>query len=436
MPLDTGPFQFRDRFYALAPPWLRTGNAERYMYTLELCRDLLCEKMNQAVRIRIPGLGDQSQIPYLADGAQLAQGAAETNANFLLRISGANQAWGIVGSRLAILEQIQAYLTGLQPGVTATLPEVAIVGGCYPQVTTWDVVDQNTPSIALSGGAPAKTTVLPANFNWDGKSIPWRAWLVLYMALVPTGQSGSAGSTGATDASQCFTVPGHNVGGVWVPTTSGTPVNSPWLHFTGLAGLTSANVQQYLTSSGSGHSGNNGTFQISQVLSATECIVANPNGVGSDAGPLTWSIGAYPYLGPGPAWGSFGYTFGQGALTPAPQDTGSNVQGVWKPSGVGAVPTYAWGLSKSSLNIDGIRALLRKWKSGPTYYESIIVAFDGKDGTAGSAYAPTSSPGSGNPDGSFGGHGTNVSGVWVPNRLISITFDAYCGGTAEGYYVT
>lgn len=433
---NTGPFQFRDQWYAWAPPWLRDDEAELYLYTLELCRDMLCEKMNEAMRIRIPGQGDQSQIPYLAYNTQLVQGVNETNANFILRITGANQAWGIVGSRLAVLEQLQAYFTGLQPGVAATNPQMAIVGGCYPEVTTWDVVDIDTPSLALSGGLPAKSTVLPANFNWDGASKPWRSWLVLYMAQVSTGLSGSAAATSNVDASACFKEPGQNVGGVWIPATSGTPVDAPWLHVTGLSGLTADNVQQYLNTSGSGNAGNNGTFQIVQIVSSTECIVANPNGVPADAGPITWSIGSYPYIGPGPVWGAPGYVFGAGMLTPAPLDTGSNVLGVWQASGVGSPATLSWGLSCSVLDIQGIRSLLKKWKSGPTYYDSIIVAFDGGDGTAGHAYSPLSSPGSGNPDGSFGGHGKNAGGVWVANRLISSTFDCYCDGTNVGYYVT
>ena len=35
-PVNPQAFQFRDRFYDLpVPPWLRTGNGEKYLYTLE-----------------------------------------------------------------------------------------------------------------------------------------------------------------------------------------------------------------------------------------------------------------------------------------------------------------------------------------------------------------------------------------------------------------
>lgn len=428
--------QFRDTFYSKAPPWLRTGIGEKYLYTLELARDVLVEKAYQAITIRFPGKGDVSQIPYLAFDRQLVQGPAEPNASFVARLTGAFEAWALAGSRVGLLAQLQAYLQNLQPGVLDTLPELAIVGGAHPAITTWDVVSFNTPSIALDNGLPAKTTKVPSNWNWDGREIPWRAWLILYMALVPTGQSGSTAQTGATDASACFTSPGHNVGGVWVPTTSGTPVNSPWLHVTHLAGLTVANEGEWLTLGGSTNPGNVGVFPIVTVLSTSECIVANPNGVAADAGPLTWSIGAYPYIGPGPVWGAPGYTLGQGELTPPPLDTGANVRGIWQPTLLASSsPTGSWGLDVSANTIQSIRQLVggpgRGWKSASTFYESIIVAFDGGDGTPGNAYSPNSTPGSGNPDGTFGSRGKLVAGVWVPTRLVSSVFDCFCQGTGS-----
>jgi hypothetical protein len=439
--LATGPFQFRDQWYSWAPPWLRTGDAERYMYTLELCRDLLCEKMNEAMRIRIPGLGDPSQIPYLAFDANMVQGPAETNATFLARITASDDTWGLAGSRIAILEELQAYFTGLQPGVTQTLPQMLLVGGSYSTVATWDLVRFNTPSIALANGVPEKTTIMPSNYDWDGTAKPWRSWLVLFMPPVATGLSGSSAQTTTASSSLDFRAasfqnPGQNVGGVWVPQTTGTPVNAPWITVTGLTGLTTSNVNDTLTVSGSANPGNNGTFLIVQVLSATSCVIANPAGVGSDTGPLTWSIASYPYIGPGPVWGSLNTTFGQGLVQHAPIDTGSNVNGVWQPTTASGPTTISWGLETSSLTLPSIRSILTTWKSGPTYYESIPIVFDGGTGLAGSAYSPLSTPGSGNPDGTFGGRGKNVGGVWVPTRLISSSFDAYAQGSATGWYQT
>jgi hypothetical protein len=430
-------FQYRDRWYSYAPEWLTEGNAERYMYTLQLCTDLLLEKMNQAMRIRIPGQGDVSQLPYLAFDRQLLQGPAEPDAQFTARLSAAFSSWNRAGSRISVLEQLQAYMTGLQPGVPAALPQIAIVGGCYPTVSTWDVVSGSTPSIALDGGVPAKTTALPANFNWDGQSIPWRAWLVLYESLVPTGQSGGAAIVLGAYAGS-YTDPGKLLAGVWVPATSGTPVNSPFQVVSGLSGLTADNLHQWLTLGRSSEPGNDGTWPIVQIIDGISCVIANPNGL-PDAGADTWSISAYPYIGPAMPWGTGAYdgsVFGQGELSLPPLDHGSNVGGVWQPTTTSTnLPVASWGLDVSATVIQTIRGLLggpaSGWKNAGTWYRDIVVAFDGVDGTAGSAYSPNSSPGSGNPDGTFGEHGKLVAGVWVPTRLITSPWDAYCQGTGR-----
>src|ERR1700761_7780890 len=99
--------QFRDSFYQFVPPWLSTGNAEKYFYTLELMRDLLMEKGNQAIKIRLPGQGDVSQIPYLAFDRQLIQGPLESTASFVVRLQEAFPTWNESGSAIAVLGQLQ-----------------------------------------------------------------------------------------------------------------------------------------------------------------------------------------------------------------------------------------------------------------------------------------------------------------------------------------
>ena len=435
-PVNPQAFQFRDRFYDLpVPPWLRTGNGEKYVYTLELCRDLLCEKAYQAMTIRLPGVGDESNIPFLAFDRNLTQGIGESNEACLVRLQHAFAAWGKSGSAPSIIDQLQAYLQNLQPGVNPAYPLVTIVNnGSFTgsnSHTTWTQVYQGTPI----GDPPTVTTSRPSNFDWDTELLTWRNWLVLPMALVDVpGLSGAAAASSTAAPSACFTNPGQNVDGVWVPATSGTPVNSPWLTLTGMTGLTAAQVGQWVTISGSANPGNNGTFQIVSVTSSSICVIANPAGVPADAGPLTWVVGQYPFIGPGPAWGAPGYVFGQGELVPPPVDTGSNIQGVWQPltaPGAGAVPSISWGLDVGSDVLGSIRGIVKTWKSAATYYANIVLAFDCGDGTAGSAYSPNSTPGGGNPDGTFGSVGKLVDGVWVPSRLITSPWDCYCQGTGS-----
>jgi hypothetical protein len=79
--------------------------------------------------------------------------------------------------------------------------------------------------------------------------------------------------------------------------------------------------------------------------------------------------------------------------------------------------------------IVSVRGILKTFKTGGAYYPNIVVAFDCGDGAPGSAYSPNSGQGSGNPDGTFGSVGKLVDGAWVPTRLITSPWNAYCQGT-------
>jgi len=70
-------------------------------------------------------------------------------------------------------------------------------------------------------------------------------------------------------------------------TISGT---APNMIVSGLSGLTAASNCRYLTLSGADSAGNNGTFQITDVLSPTSVQISNPSGTAVDAnnGSITW----------------------------------------------------------------------------------------------------------------------------------------------------
>ncbi len=363
----------------LCPPWLcgDDTNAQKFMFCIGNALDTLLEKQDEAMAAKLPGNADPSLIPLQAADRLMVQGPAEPNASFVVRLQGAFQAWARAGSRVAALAQIQAYLTDLQPGVAAALPECLIVGG-NASLSTWATIYGSM----IQGAPPARAVVSPANWNWDNQDQPTRAWLVLFMHLVATGQSG----TGATVAS----VGGSGVVGV----TSG------FATITGLAGMVDSNVQQYLTLAG-GVAGNTGTFQIQTVLSDSSVIIANTAAV--VGGSLSWSVGAYPYIGPAPVWGSPSFVWGAGT----------------------------WGLNCSPLVIQSIRAILKRWKGSSTYYPKIVVSFGGGDATAGSEFSPLSVQGAGNPDGTWGGLGKLVNGVWVPAKQPLNPFTAFCDGSAD-----
>lgn len=380
-----GPsIQLRDSVKRLSPPWLKDGDAEKFLYTIGLCGDLLLEKLNQGVRMRMPGQGDPSALPYLGDQYLLEKGPAETDASFAARITGANQAWQGAGNRVSVLNEVQAYLTNLQPGVAAGTRQCLIVGG-NAAWTTWSTLYNG----ATPGAGPSLTRIAagsPAGvWNWDGQVAPWRAWLVLFMQPVATGNSG----TGATVAS----IGGSGVAGV----TSG------FATINGLSGITSADVQRYLLCAGGAHPANNALLQIVAVPTASSCIVANPSAVATDT--VSWSTWSYPFIAPGPVWGAPGALWG---------DT-----------------NRSWGLSCSADVITSIRQIVQTWKSQRTYYPDIIVSFSGASGVAGDEFSPNSAQGSGNPDGTWGGLGKTVGGIVVPAKQPLNPFTAFCDGTGQ-----
>ena len=424
---------YRDTFYPFFPSLFQQQEGELYVYVLELSRDLLAEKAVQASKFHMPGLGDPSQLPYLAFDRALVQGPAESPASFAVRLSNAIQHWKLSGNRLMAMNDVQAYLQNLQPGASPTQPLIAIVSSAPAQAATasntfayaaqsqWDILRQGD----AIGATPFKSFAAP--FNWDGVTKFWRAWFIIYPSLVPTGLSGSgAFLVGLQPGS--FAVPGHNVSGVWVPATSGTPANSPFVSIT-LSGVTAANIGQWVTTAGFNGASNNGTFPI-VAMSGLNAVIANPNQV-PEVGSASWVVSAYPFMGPAGVWGVAGATLGQGEVQVPAADTGSNVGGTWQPTpATGASPTLSWGLQTSADTMASIRGILKSRKSSQAWYSEIIVAFDGGNGVAGSAYSPLSAAGTGNPDGTFGGPGRNVAGVWVPARSISSQYDCYASGTA------
>jgi hypothetical protein len=71
---------------------------------------------------------------------------------------------------------------------------------------------------------------------------------------------------------------------------------APNMTLTGLSGLTAESIGKFVTISGAASAGNNGTFLITQYLSATSAVILNVSGVGGDAnnGSIVW-VERYPW---------------------------------------------------------------------------------------------------------------------------------------------
>lgn len=358
-----------DAIKVLSPPWLSTGTAEKLMFDIGLAADMNVEKINQAMRAHMPGYGTPTALTYIGNDRVLAQGPNETTAQFTRRIKVAFDTWDHAGSRRAVLEQVFWYFYNPSIVYPTVVPTIEIVGG-NSAATTWDTLYSTSDPTQ----PPSHAYTSPANFNWDSHNQPWRAWLVLFSQPLTGTQSGTAASL--------------------------TAVSGGFVTVTGLSGMTSAQIGQYLVISGAATAANNGAFQITAFASATSVTIANSAAVTPDAnnGSITWAVEYFPTIAPAPVIGSPGMVIGPTA-TAAMTGPYLNAQ-------------VSIGLLTSPSTFQALRPLVRLWKSATTYYPWFIVSFGGSSGAAGSELSPISSEGAGNPDGTWG-HWSKVSGGHV-----------------------
>lgn len=370
--------QQRDSVKELSPPWLTTGVAERLLYDFGLSADVLLEKLNQATKAHMPGVGTTTALMLIGNDRLMPQGPYESLTSYATRLQGSFDAWQHAGERRSVLQQVVNYLDAPTFGPSSVVPVAAIVGGATPTAgPNWDVY------YSPGGGGHVNATVPPVrifpattSFNWDNQMTRWwRAWLVLYFTLQSTGRTGTHANVDTfSDGSASIS---------------------------GLTGMTAADVGNFLTISGAATTGNNGPMRIEQYVNATTVIVSNPSGAAPDAnnGAISWVVGFYPTIGPGPAWGAPGALWGDA--------------------------TRSWGLNVPPGIVQGIKQIVRQWKSGHSYYPDILMVFGGGDGTAGNEQSPYSTPGSGNPDGNWGTFHKYVGGVAVPARVSPAPFGRF-----------
>ena len=381
--------QQRDAILAIAPTWLQAdapavnggqqGTAGRFLYNIGLAYDVLLQKLNEAQQAHMPTVCNATCLPYIGDDRLLTQGPLETTDSFRLRLQAAFQTWQLAGERIAVMRIVGSYMgtllqsAGLAPPFLDP-PVMAIVGGVHArQWSTYYVNDvennfENPPALAR---------LTSTNFSWDGLGGTrwWRNWLIFYNNLIPLGITGSSATVNS--------------------------VSGGFSHITGLSGASGDHQlydNSYLIVSGAASAGNNGTFQIVEVISDTEVLIANPTGVHPDAnsGSISWSISKFPVFAPMPVWGAIGFTWGGGT---------AYAYGIQKVGGSNAFNVAAF--------LTTLRALISLWKSANTFYNNIIFTWDGGDGTAGYEFSPWSTETTGNP-----------GGAWKDGFMISTT-DAY-----------
>ncbi len=81
----------------------------------------------------------------------------------------------------------------------------------------------------------------------------------------------------------------------------------------------------------------------------------------------------------------------------------------------------SWGINQPPELFEPLRNLIRLWKTTSAWYQWFIFSWNGGDGFTGD-YNPYNTPGSGNPDATWGRWGKVVNGVYVQSRDVDSRF--------------
>lgn len=101
---------FRDRMREVwSPPWLATGNAERFLYAFGLMADIFADALVAGVASRFPGVYGFESLPAIGRERRITRGLAETDLAYAARLRRWLEDHKRRGGPYALLSQLYAY---------------------------------------------------------------------------------------------------------------------------------------------------------------------------------------------------------------------------------------------------------------------------------------------------------------------------------------
>jgi hypothetical protein len=157
----TSILEFRDEIAAqgVVPKWLRGWVGIRFLYAIGLHIDLLRETLIRGVKARFPGF-HTGATAILCRDRKVLRGPEETEDQICARLRNWRQAARIKGNPVAVLEQLQAYLTPHTPRI-----RLVNNAGSWLEIST-------TGAITTGDGT----------WNWDGNTeLSSRFWVLIWV---------------------------------------------------------------------------------------------------------------------------------------------------------------------------------------------------------------------------------------------------------------
>lgn len=140
------------------PRWMQQFVSSRVLYASGLLLDGMRSLARTSVLARFPSTNQPDALPYLGRDRNLDRGPNESADSFVARITAAFDTWATAGHPRELLSAVLSYL----------LPDAPIVR-TVTDLSIWDTIASGTWSRQFE-----------ANWNWDGVTQWWRAWVVIY----------------------------------------------------------------------------------------------------------------------------------------------------------------------------------------------------------------------------------------------------------------
>ena len=105
-PILTFRDRMRDRW---CPPWLATGNNEKFMYAAAVQADTFADALIAAVALRFPGAYGYDSLPQIGKERRIARGPFESDATYAERLTRWLDDHRRRGGPYAMLAQLHAY---------------------------------------------------------------------------------------------------------------------------------------------------------------------------------------------------------------------------------------------------------------------------------------------------------------------------------------
>jgi hypothetical protein len=148
----------RDQIRRISPPWLKIGNAEKYLYTLGVHLDALGDALVAGVKSRLPGLYSFEALPYIARERRLVRGRNESDEGFANRL----RLWLLDhrrrGNPYALLSQLYTYYA----------PDNFVI----------DLVYANGRRYSMDVDGAVTRDYIP--WSPDGNAAKWARWWLFY----------------------------------------------------------------------------------------------------------------------------------------------------------------------------------------------------------------------------------------------------------------